>query len=69
MPVPFLVHMVVSGLSVPFARPKMAAAAVCECAPPSRLYLPARFAATFLDVVFSPNVLPVGAMLGGNCDL
>ena len=69
LPVPFFLKLVTSGLKVPFAAPMVPPAAWWECAPPSKLYLPERFAQTGLDVVFSPKVEAVGARLGGYCDL
>lgn len=64
-PVFLCLKLLVSGLEAPLRVPKIAFSAWCECEPPSRLNLPARFEQTGLDVVFSPKVDAVGAKSGG----
>ena len=68
-PVPFLRQVWLLGLMVPLGAPKVALPAILEWAPPSKLYLPERLLHIGFDVVARPKVLPVGANLGGYCDL
>lgn len=64
-PVAFLVKLLVSGLTAPLGRPKIALAAWAECEPPSRLNLPPRLEQTGLEVVLRPKVEAVGARSAG----